>query len=664
MSINVKSACPLDCFAHCGLVASVEDGRVVKLHGDREHPLTRGITCSKAKKLLHRQYSPDRILYPMIKKKGSWKSIDWEEAYGIISSKLLSIREKYGPTSVLYHHGGGSEGLLHKLEMRFFNAFGGCTVPAGSTCWGSGYQAQLYDFGAVRAHSWDDLINSRTIVLWGRDPATTHIHLLPHLREARRRGAEIVVINPIRVPSAKQADRYVAPRPGTDGALALAMAGEIIRKELYDRNFTGKYTHGFAEFRELAVKCTPEWAEKITDIPAGEIVTLAKMIASQKPAAIVLGYGMQRYSNSGQAVRAIDALAAITGNIGIAGGGVNYANQYWKNFFGDIEGKNMESEIREMPWPTLAESLLRACAPPVKAIVVTRSNPLTQLADTNLLTEAFRRSEFTLVADFFLTDTAEAADMLLPCTTFLEEEDLFCSSWNPYLNYAARAVEPEGEAKPDWLIFSELAGVMGLPGFPALTAGEWMEKLLEPVEKYGFTLENLRQGPVKNPFSRDIPWDTGHFATPSGKYELYSTLAEKDGASPLPVYVPPESFKIAGLEEAFPLHFITSHHRDCLHSQFYNLSARGQELPEVEIHPDAAALRNISEGDLVLITSPRGAMKAVASLMEGLRRDVVQVYSGSWMKLGGGVNQLTRGIIPDMGLGTPYYDCMVEVKKV
>lgn len=665
----VKTCCPLDCFAHCGLLATVENGRVVDIKGDPDHPLTRGLVYGKARRHLTRLYSKQRLLSPLRRTPDGWQTIDWPQAYQEISSRLADILSRYGPQSVLYHAGGGSEGLLHRLEMRFFRLLGGCSLPRGSLCWGSGYQAQLYDFGALKAHAWQDILNSRTVILWGRDPASTHIHLLPILQQARERGACIVHINPIRTACYRSGDLHIAPRPGTDGALALGLAHIILQEQLHDQRYLDQYTSGFGAYRELVDQFPPDKAALICGISTEEIRQLARLYAAQKPAAILLGYGLQRYANGGQTIRAIDALAALTGQIGLPGGGVNYANQYWKNFFADITCLEAPADIRHLPWPVLAQAMLEAVDPPVKAAFVTRSNPLTQLPDTQLARKAFAGLELLVVNDFFLTDTARLAHYVLPCTTFLEEEDLFCCSWNPYLNYARPAVPPLGQCKPDWLIFSELAAQMHLANFPRRTARQWLEELLEPARDYGFTLDRLAHSPLRHPMAEDVPWADGRFATPSGRFEFYSRAAEQDGVNPLPAFQPAaeSAEQQPALARLYPLHFITPHHRDFLHSQFYNLDSRDNppaHPPALFIHPQAAAERGIARDDAVLVQSPRGNVEARACLTDHVRPDTVYMHSGNWHHPGGCVNNLTCARIPDMGLGTPHYDCRCQVSKL
>ena len=659
-----RSACPQDCYASCGLLVHKENGRVIDIKGDPDHPLTRGKVCPKAFRQLERLYSPQRVLYPMLKKGGSWQRVGWDEALDIWAYKLEEARERYGTTAVLHHDASGSNGVLRGLGARFFNIFGGVTIPEGSLCWGSGLAAQALDFGGHQAHEWSDLENSGTILLWGRDPGRTNIHLMKYLRKAAAKGAKIISINPIRVQTGVAETRHIHPLPGTDGALALGMAHVIVTEKLVDEEFIRAKVKGFKEFAASVRDFTPEKASQLCGIPAGEIIKLAREYAQGGPASILFGYGMQRYTNSGRTVRCIDALAAITGNIGIAGGGANYVHQHWKKFFTDMSGSEYAGGGRSFPWPALARYILEAGDPPVSTIVVTRSNPVTQLPDTNKALQAFRSVDFVVVIDFFFNDTAAEADLFLPCTTFLEAEDVVVSSWNNYISYMPRVVEPLGESKSDLDIFTELAGKMGLTKFGFRTSQEWLETALSRAASEGIDLNRLKEGPARNPAAPAIAWPDRKFATPSGKYELYSEQAAEKGLDPLPVYVPPRSLDRRD-ESEYPLQLLTPHTGRTIHSQFWNLIPPESlgTLPEVEMHPESAAEAGVMEGNEVWVESPRGRIRGVIKFAEDIRAGVVRIYQGRWISQNGGVNFLTPDYVSDLGNGTCYYDCRCRVYR-
>ncbi|GAW93729.1 molybdopterin-containing oxidoreductase family protein [Calderihabitans maritimus] len=664
-----RSVCPLDCFDNCIWQVHVEDGKVVKIAGDPDFSPTKGFVCSKARKQIDRLYSPDRLLHPLRSVDGRWQKISWEQAYEIIADKLTSIIEKYGSQAILHHSGSGSNGILKTLDRRFFNALGGATVPAGSPCWGSGLAATEYDFGACMAHTWEDHTRAKTIILWGRDPFTTNPHLVPYLKEAQKNGAQITVINPIRVPTSELADRYVSLRPGTDGALALGMAHCILRERWLDWEFVRNHVEGFAEYARMVKNFPPEKVAKITGVSEETIVELAREYAIRKPSCIILGYGMQRYTNGGQTVRAINSLAAITGNIGVPGGGVNYAFLKAKqDLLKPIDGRELARKTRTVPFPTWGSSVLSTDDPPIKCIFVTRSNPVTQLPNTAKVVEAFKRTEFVVVIDFFLNDTADLADLVLPCTTVFEEEDIIYNSMNYHLAYAPQLVKPLGEAKSDPDIFMELAEYMGLQKFFNRSKAEWLREALEKAVEYGVTLERLKKEPVRNPLVRDVAWEDKKFLTPSGKFELYSERAAKDGLPPLPVYREPKEnvADVQGATSEYPLQLITPHPAGRMHSQFLNLQSmeEAESLPSVEIHPETARQRYIRHGEEVIVESRHGQIRALAKISSAVRQDTVKIEQGWWIKEGGGVNFLTPEAVPDMGLGVPYYDCGCEIRKI
>lgn len=669
MKETFKSVCPLNCYDTCSWLVTVEDGKIINIKGDTAAPQTKGFVCSKAQKQVERLYSIDRVKFPLKKVAGRWQRISWEEAYTLITTRLKSYIANYGLDSLAHIYDSGSNGVLRALDQRFFNCLGGVAEPSGSLCWGSGIAAQLYDFGGLEAHAWEDIINSKLVILWGRDPAITNLHLVPYLLQARKNGTKIVVINPIEVESRKFADQYISIRPGTDGALALAMAHEILKNGWLDLDYIRKNVQGFSEFAYLVREYSPEKVSEITDIAPDIIKQLAKDYARAKPANILVGYGIQRYTNGGQTVRALDALGAITGNIGIAGGGVNYAGSNKNQLLKSITGADWaRAEKRKLPFPILGESILNAQDPPLKALFVTRSNPVTQGPNTVKILNAFNKIEFKVCIDLVLTDTADQCDLFLPCTTVFEEENLIATTWNYYVGYAPKIIEPLAEVKSEVEIFTELAIRMGIEDkFKVQSAGQWLEEVLSLAKEYGITLEKLQQGPLINPLAPQIAWQDQKFKTPSGKIELYSQQLQKNGLNPLPEYKLPQETIIPGknYNKNYPYQFLTVHPQDGLNAQFrqqVNIE-NTQIAPYVYLHPEVGKKHYVRNGDFVLVESPRGQIKGVVQLTSKVRPDVVKMYQGSWLKEDGGVNLLTPSVFPDMGESVPYYDCVCNIRK-
>ncbi|HEX3032831.1 MAG TPA: molybdopterin-dependent oxidoreductase, partial [Bacillota bacterium] len=553
------------------------------------------------------------------------------------TDKLKSILRESDPRAILHLSGSGAEGLLQSFDKRFFNVLGGVSRPSGSMCWGSGFQAQLHDFGGVYSHSWSDILNARTIILWGRDPMVTNLHLVPYIKKAKAQGAAVIVINPMAVESVTLADHHLAVKPGTDGALAMAMCHVLLDSRTIDFDFVGKHVEGFGEFAERAKECSPEWAETITGIPAEKIRETALLYGKHKPSTILLGYGLQRYANSGQAIRAIDALAALTGNLGIPGGGVNYAHQYWQPLLKSLAGEEFITRERRIPYARMASGIMEANDPPIKAIFVSKMNPITQLQDSNLLKQAFRKVDFKVVLDFFLNDTAEEADLFLPVATSFEQKDIMVSSWNEYGVYAEEIVPPRGEAKTELEIFSTLAEKLGVGDqFGRHTREEWLSVALAPMEAYGIGLKDFKSGAVRCPDFPAVAWEKGKFATPSGKYQLVSVTAKEESGDALPGFAPLGPLGDTQLAREYPLQLMTPHAKFSMHSSFYTVAVHNNlpNYPQVLLHYEEGLARYLATGDLVIVETELGELTATVQLGRQAPPGVAVMLSGSWIKDG------------------------------
>ncbi len=670
---TVRTACPLDCWDACALLVDVEDGRAVSVRGDPDHPVTRGFACPKAQRQLERLYSPERLLHPLIRpaRGADFKQVSWDAALDLVAERLSAVKERYGSLGVLLNYDAGAGGLLKNLEHRFWNLFGGVTVPVGSLCWAGGIAAQKYDFGAVLGNDPADAVHSKLIILWGRNPVFTNTHFLPFLRQAKARGAEVILIDPVHTATAALADRHIAPRPGTDGALALAMASVIIAEGLADRAFLAERTFGFDEFAKLAAEYPPERAAAICDVPAATIRDLARRYAKTRPTAIHLGWGMQRYSNGGAAIRAIDALGALTGNIGRVGGGVIYANQATDGVFPDLRAADRAVAHRGFMRARMGAEILAADDPPVKAFFVTRSNPVAQSPNTSLVLKALEAVDFKVVVDLTMTDTAAMADVVLPCTTPFEEEDVVFCSWHNHINYGVPAVEPVAEARSDLAIYSALAARLGFGDEFRRTPSEWIETYFSRLAEAGVKAADVRGRSFRNPFAVDVPWADGGFKTPSGRFEFYSEKAAADGHDALARFHEPVEWvgrtsgggrkATDGRAIEFPLQLITPRHRETLHSQFYKRVTGGRGLA-VEVSTGFARARGLKDGEAVRVVSPRGEVRARLLVRDDLRDDVALVYAGGSVRDREAINLLTPDRETDLGHGAAYFDCTCDVR--
>lgn len=660
---RISTACPLDCFDTCAIIATVENDTIVKLEGDPDHPVTRGFLCSKGARLAQRATSPHRVTDPLIRDgAGQWSKCSWDRALDKVARQLAATRDSIGSLGAFYNYDAGSMGMLKGLDQRFWNLYGGATLPAGSLCSSAGIAALVAHYGRYTCHDPLDIPNSRFIILWGKNPAVTSIHMLPLLKEARANGARIVLIDPVRTESASLADQVIQPRAGCDAALALAMANVIIEAGLVDEGYIASHVLGYEEFKLRASAWSCRRAAEACDVSEDVIRGLALDYARTKPASIWAGFGVQRHAGGGGAVRAIDALSVIAGNVGLPGGGTGYARRDTRRYR-PLDGREYALAERSIPRASLGTSLMAATDPPIEVCYVARSNPMCQSPNTAALGKALSSMKLVVVADMFLTDTAAVADVFLPCTSSLEEEDLFMSYWHSFISRSLPAMRPRGQARSDLDIWALLASRLGFAHEFTRTPREWIEYALEPMAADGVTLEALsRRGWMRDPAAPMVPWADGSFATPSGKIELRSSAAVGWGADPLPGFVRPHEVSCGD----YPLTLISGQPRHRIHSQFDEMNEYSDDRlpPALRVNPDAARGRGIDDGMLVLLMSRRGSARFRCVYDPHIRHDTVACENGRPRWRGGELNNLTGDHISDIGMQSALYDCQVELEPI
>jgi anaerobic selenocysteine-containing dehydrogenase len=655
-----QSSCSLNCWDNCGFEVTVEDGKVVKVDGSVQHPITKGKICGRGRMLETRTNSSQRLLYPLKKVNGVFEQITWEKALDEIAAKMSHYKENFGSTSILHSHDYANGGLLKNLDQRFFNLFGGVTELTGSLCWGAGIEAQKWDFGDAYSHDPEDVFNSKHIIIWGRNVARTNMHFYQRLQQAKKNGAEIIVIDPIYNATAKLADQYISVKPGMDGILAAGIMKEILRVNGEDRDFIENHTVGFSDLENLLASITFEEIIEKAEVSLENIQLLAR-IYCDRPTSTYLGLGMQRYENGGNTIRLIDALVAISGNVGIAGGGANYGNlQVGQKFHSNaFTLGDRKQQSRSFTMMKQAEGILEATDPPVKLAFVTCGNPLTQVPDTSLVKKAFESLDTLVVMDQFMTDTAQLADYLLPVTTVFEEEDIYYSSmYHQYVNYGPKLVEAPGEAKSDLWIWTELAKRLGFGHEFNFTTEQWIDLGIQSLKAHGFTLEKLKQeGFLELPIEK-IPWENHQFKTPSGKYEFTSSKGK------IGLTLPNETkWRNSELADKYPFTLLTIHPLRSNHSQHYQLF---NPIPKVkvEISIDIAELKGLKDGDEVKVWNDRGQITGSIQIMKQAHPHTINIDEGIWNQFGGSVNQLTSNRVSDNGLGSTLYDCLVNIEKI
>jgi len=653
---KIKFACSLDCFDLCSLVAIKENNKVIKIEGDKEHPITKGFVCEKGKNHLTRLYHPKRFTKPMIKKNNEWVEISYDEVIEITKDKLNEYIKNYGPSSILHYNDSGYGGISKMVDEIFFDSLGGVTTPTGTLCWGAGDKATEYDFGSNLSNYPKQIEKSKLIILWSRNVVETNMHMLSFINKAKKNGAIVVLIDPVKTASAKLADLYIQIKPGTDAALSMGIAKYLIDNNIYDKEFIKKHSIGFDKYKKNVMKYDLGKVSKITGISENIIEEFSKLISETKPISIVLGFGLQRYKNGGNTVRTINALGALTGNIGIEGGGLFYNNKQFKGLNGALSKKINKKVInrRTFSKSKFAEFVLKEKDIPIKCIFITKSNPLVQLPNINKAIDALDSIEFKIGIDLFITDTMEHCDLIFPATTVLEEEDIISSGmFNPHILYSHQAVKPINNIISEYELFQIIAKEMNIKDYPYLTREEYFNEQLKPLfEKYNLNLDMLKENSFYIPNS-EIAWETKEFNTPSKKFEFYSKKAENDGQLAVADYIETEK------NNKYSLRFLTVHYKNSLHSQGF---LDENELSEIKLSENNMKKYNFSDGEVVTLESEFGQINAIAITDKNMMDDVALMYEGNWNK-NGSVNFLTPDIISDMGEQTAYYDCFINVLK-
>lgn len=698
------NACPRNCYDTCSIVSYVQDGVLKFVEGDPKSTFTRGGLCVKGYSYPRSVYSPDRIKYPMKQEgrgTGNWKRISWDEALETISRKILEIKEKDGTLLGLgMTKYSGNFGITHYGVEGTMSSLGYTTRFVGTPCWPAGIDAQNFDLGNMWCNDPEDMVHSKYIIIWGANPCTNSIHSMKYIYEAKRRGAKVVVIDPVFTQTAAKADEYWQIKPGGDGALALGMARHLMDMNLVDRAWLDEFAEGYPEFASyLRREITVDWAAEQSGIPAERIKQITEEFGGVHPATIWIGYGLQRHVNGGANVRAIDAIVAMTGNVGKVGGGARYGHlQTWgfnynamvqsapegsKGYTGKTgpmgefdtgQGGETAYTDRAVNINKIAQEIMDATEPPVRMLWVANKNVLSQDFDRNKILEAFKKLELIVAVDLFFNPTVEQADIVLPTTTLFEDWTVNASYWHYWIAINEQAVAPLYETKSDIEIASALSAKINSiqPGsctFPEnIDAKEMMVKefndgihSLVGINSW----EDLKEGAHKAKLVSSASWSDFKFGTPSGKYEFKSSVAEEYGHTALVKYKEPR--------KAYDTYrLLTPHSKYNLHSQFQNLDWMLDYNPEplAYIHPRLAKKKGISNGDMVRVFNKTGEVKLTVSLTDNVPADTILMYEGWYgQKNPFNVNILVDDESSDMGKyktgapGVAIHDQFAEIEK-
>ncbi|MGD9807203.1 MAG: molybdopterin-dependent oxidoreductase [Deferribacterales bacterium] len=677
MSEIRKSYCGL-CHPRCGTLLHIEDGKVVKVTGDPEHPINRGSICERGRLMLDHLYHPDRINYPMKrvgeKGEGKWERISWDQALDEVAEKLQTLKDKYGAETLTFTH--GTKRTYHWDCRRFFNLFGSPnTCGVNTICMCPSYATEFATYGGMIMGS--EVPMSKCIVLWGCNASQSDPNLLyPMIIHARKAGAKLIVIDPRKTREAGMADLWLQIRPGTDLALMLGWINLIIQDEMYDKEFVKNYTVGFDELKTEVQKYTPKYVSEITGVPVEAIVESATMYATTKPGVIPFGFGIDKQGiNATQCARAKAIIRAITGNLEVPGGEVfsmaeNIGNiRDWTYlelneampeeqkskqlgadkypFFG-YPGWEMNSEANSklpegymMPpesWHSnlahareVMDAIVTKKPYPVTAAITLANNPMVALPNTQKVFEALKALELYVVVEYYMTPSAALADYIFPAASTVETSELWLT--NRFCMACPQGIEPLYERRNSYDFYRGLGMRLGQADqWPWETIEEVYDHCLEPV---GLTFKQLSDQHGIFGRMEYKRYEKYGFGTPSGKVELKSSIFEKLGNDPLPRYKEPlwSPNGDKALTDEYPLILITgSRFMPMYQSEQRQIEKARKKMPDplVSMHPDTAKKLKLAEGDWAKISTLQGSIRQRVRITDAMDPGMVDVQHSWW----------------------------------
>ena len=662
--IEVETACPLDCPDSCSLTVSVRDGRIVEIDGGRRNPVTRGYICAKVRRFPERVYGDARLRHPMVrtgpKGSGRFARVSWDEALQRIVEAVGEARARHGGETVLPFCYGGSNGLLTQdaTDLTFFRALGAsrlmrtvCAAPTGAA------NAALY--GKMPSVSYQDYPHARLIVIWGMNPSVSGIHAVPFIREAQKRGAAVVVVDPRTTPLARTADLHLAVRPGADLPVALALHRVLFEEGHADQAFLDAHTTGADRLRARAAEWTIERAAAVAGVAAADLRRLADLYAGRSPALVRCGWGVERNRNGGSAAAAILALPAVGGKFGVRGGGVAMSNSAAWNIsrpWVDVQ----EPRTRAVNMNQLGRMLTEPVDPPVTVLFVYNCNPAVTMPDQARVLRGLTREDlFTVVFEQVATDTVAYADVVLPATTFLEHYDIARGYGPISLQLTRPVVDPVGEARSNNDVFAELGTRMGL--FADGDRRGELELLMGALDG----LPSPHGSALRDTGSAPPPWDGAPVQfvdvfpnTPDRRIHLFP--GDLDAEAPLGLY----GYQPDPATDRFPLALISP-------ATERTISSTLGELPRPEVrlllHPDDAAARHLEDGDEVRVWNEQGEVRCRVQVGAWVRPGTAVLPKGLWRRqTGNGYtgNVLVPDSLTDLGGGACFNDARVQVEGV
>jgi len=637
MTTPGNTACTMDCPDACSLLVDGDRNGSLRIRGNPDHPFTQGFTCAKIKHHLERVGHPDRLLHPRLRTRSGWETVSWDRALDLCAEKIQELRGD--PAAVLHLPSDGAKGVLKKGVGLFFARLGASRV-RGALCDAAGFIACVNDFGSRENPLPENLLRAGRIVNWGKDLSRSSIHTAALVRRARKQGSRVLTLSPGGDGNGPFSDARIRILPGTDRFLSAAAIRLLLeRRRPPDRVI--RATRGWEAFREMILSLSTEDLIARCGGSREDVEELLRWYSGDEPAATLIGAGLQRYRRGGENVRFINALAMLSGNVGRSGGGCYFHLHSFANLNLDWTKAPGNPPRRSFLLPRIGREILEAGAPAIRMLWVNGSNVVNQAPDIRRTVEAFESVPFKVVVDAFMTDTAERADLVLPSTLMLEQEDLVGSYLHPHVQLARPVLSPPGEARDDYRIVSEL-GERLTPPVPMPSEEEAFRASLD-TPRLGTSLEALRELGSVRAKRPEVPYEGLRFAHPDGRYH-----------PPLQLHEEPEP------PAGYPLHLLTLIRGRAVHSQI--LPEHQQAPPRVWVSPDTLRDHPPGREGTARLVSPLGAMRVRVGTIEGLAHGVVIYRRGDWLKLGGGANRLIEDGVTDLGNGAPFYDQHVRLE--
>ena len=659
----VDTACPLDCPDSCSLAVTVSKGRVVEIDGSALNAPTAGYICAKVRKFGDRVYGDARLQYPAVrsgpKGLGRFRRVEWDEAIELVATRMLDVRERWGGEAILPFSYGGSNGLLTQdtLDAILFRRFGTSRLARTVCAAPTGAAAQAM-YGKMPCVTYEDYPHARLIILWGVNPSTSGIHLVPFVREAQRAGARLIVIDPRATPLARQAHLHLAPRPGTDVAIALAIHRHLFEEGFADARFLAEHAKGADRLRERASSWTFGRAADTSGVPEAALRQLAEEYAATSPALIRCGWGLERNRNGGNAAMSILALPAVGGKFGVRGGGYSMSNSAAWNITRPWLGTEPATRIVNMN--KLGRALLEYDDPPIKVLFVYNCNPVATMPDQQRVLEGIAREDlFTVVFDQVMTDTAAFADVILPATTFLEAYD-FARGYGPLsLQLVRPVIEAVGESRSNPEVFGELARRLDV--LDSIEPDNELDMLLQVFKTLPGTVgtQIAQAGRAAPPFGfAPVQMVDVMPKTFDQKIDLFPAALDAEAPMGLYTYQPDPA------TARFPLALISP-------ASDKTISSTLGELPRPAValvmHPADADARGLKNDDPIRVFNDLGEVQCAVKIEATVREGIVSLPKGLWRK--STWNQLTSNALvsdasTDLGGGACFNDARVQVERL